>query len=477
MLRDVTPLSEPLKHSTVRKDRAIGSFLEFVEQKLGRQFLVDTDDLPSENPEVSGIARALRHAGIIGKCTSTGLFFDEPPIAQWRIAYKQGATFQTAGGMSVDNSERAFVPALAEALERHIWGDESDYFITPRTGTAREAEGWGKIVAPERFAGFSDKQRQENPRLTLSSNAEYLWIQGRSLVHEAPVWLPAQVASGFYGSRVNHQKVKEPMILVPITTGLATGETREDALLGGMLEIVERDAFMITWLNQLTPPRLNLSAAAKTRPSLARLLDICARYRLEVDVALLPTDVPTHAVCAVVRDRHGGPEVTVGLNAHFLVGKAAEGAILEALRARQTIRMREKRGNRDAEKEKSSIYHLERAEYWARNGRHTLLQFLFGGAETTPKSPWDSDTVSQHYRRLVAWCREKEYECAAVDLGRSAKNVTPWHIAMVVVPEMQPMHQSERFPYLGGRRLKEVPDQLGYPSRPKPFMEEPHPFA
>jgi hypothetical protein len=55
-------------------------------------------------------------------------------------------------------------------------------------------------------------------------------------------------------------------------------------------------------------------------------------------------------------------------------------------------------------------------------------------------------------------------------------NVSPWHIEMVVIPELQPIHYSEDLPHIGGARLSEIPTRFGYTPR-TPFIEEPHPFA
>jgi ribosomal protein S12 methylthiotransferase accessory factor len=51
----------------------------------------------------------------------------------------------------------------------------------------------------------------------------------------------------------------------------------------------------------------------------------------------------------------------------------------------------------------------------------------------------------------------------------------------VIMPEMQiPFFPSEEFKYLGGRRLYEVPEKLGYSNREldeDEFNQIPHPFA
>ena len=93
------------------------------------------------------------------------------------------------------------------------------------------------------------------------------------------------------------------------------------------------------------------------------------------------------------------------------------------------------------------------------------------------EEPWERGSISEHLERIVAWCRSRGYELASVPFTKSKKNVTPWHIEMVVIPPMQPMYFSETLPHLGGKRLAEIPKLFGYKPYTPPFTEEPHPFA
>ena len=124
------------------------------------------------------------------------------------------------------------------------------------------------------------------------------------------------------------------------------------------------------------------------------------------------------------------------------------------------------------------VVHLDRYSYWIDAERAQKLAFLIKGpVEKLPVSPWINDTPQGHFDRIVRWCTEKNYDLISVSLSASKRNPLPWHIEMVVMPDLQPMHQTERFPYLDGPRLKDVPKQFGYSARSEPFADEPHPFA
>jgi ribosomal protein S12 methylthiotransferase accessory factor len=462
MLKDVVPFTE---RQDKEISRPIRSAVEFMERKLGARFYIDADDaVEPERARVLRIARSLQDAGVINTIRPTLTPCDEPQVRKWYAEFKTRRG-DGGGGKAVTDDTAALVRAVAEALERHIWFEEHDYFKGAHTATSEEMRAKNALL-PERFAGFSEEQRGRNPKLALRPETPYLWIEGRSLLNEHAVWVPAQAASGYHVGRMGRGGRIEPLLHPSITTGLATGPTRTAAVLSG--------AFAITWFNRLPVPRIDPSVFEEGT-DIHTLLAECARYRLDVSLALLATDAPAYVVCAVVKDVHGGPEVTMGMKAHRFLAEAAKGALLEAVCMRPAIDSRRQRMKKMPEK--SRLNHTERTVYWSEGGRAPLLAFLTDNPLVRPDEAWEKDTEAAHLARIAAWCGAKGYGAATVDLGISKKNVTPWSVQMVVIPELQPIHQNERMPAIGGKRLCDVPEALGYAPRPEPYLEEPHPFA
>ena len=482
MLRDVVSFSSGWRaFKRASPTPAIASFVAFMERRLGGAFAYDVSAFPygaEDLADLFGLAEDFRRRGIIASYSRGQNLADEPKFPRWQAAYAD-THHGPASGMATNDERQALTATLAETIERYVWFHATDYFQSPQKQTASAMAKRGAIMAPERFAGFSNEQRAADPLLTIKPESEYLWIRGRSWVSGKKIWIPAQVVSGKYGAENMRYKKTEPVILSTITTGLATGVTQRDAILGGILEILERDAFMIMWLNQLSLPRLDLDALALESDTFAMLLAKCRRYRLQIDAVRLITDAPTYAVCAVVRDAaREGVAFAIGLKANRSPARAVEGALLEALRMRQNVRNDIKRGTLDESKVPADIVHLEHATYWALGDRAQRTAFMTTGpVEKRKREVWEDDTASQHLDRILAWCCEKGYGCASVDLGRSHENISPWKIEMVVMPEMQPLHQTERLIYLGGERLVTIPKMFGHQPRPTPFADEPHPFA
>jgi hypothetical protein len=194
----------------------------------------------------------------------------------------------------------------------------------------------------------------------------------------------------------------------------------------------------------------------------------------------MPTDAPTHAVCVVVEDESGhAPRFALGLKAHRSLALTVEKALIEALRARRNYRTHFLNGGTwDPTTPVDEIGHEERLYYWGDPENAPRLQFLIAGKEETMQpSAWEDDTTEEHLSRVIGWCRENALECVSVSMGASAINPTPWHVEMVVMPDLQPVYLSEGMREFGGTRWKSVAQKLGYDAREVPFIDGPHPYC
>ncbi len=480
MIRDVVSFEKVWRRLNPKANRStsILTFIRFLEKKFDFEAVYDETlflhgryDLV----DLFQIAERLQQAGVIQSFHRNECPPDEPRLSFWGARYRDTPEECFSGGSALDDDRHALVCALAEGLERHIWFERDDYFVAPFTATVSATSTRRKILAPERFAGFSDLQRKENKALALSDEKEYLWIRAHSLTEAGHVWLPAQTVSA--SATVHARRKIEPLIRRIVTTGLSTHPDRTQALLSGALEIIERDAYIITWLNQITPTRISIDDLCATNDKLARLVARCKQYRLRPHIIRFPTDAPAYAIGGVIEDETGhAPRISLGLKAHADPAIAAEKALIEALRARRYARNNAE--DKPVSEKKGSVGHYDRIQYWARPENDTKLQFLISGnVLPLTEEPWQRDATAQHLDRIVTWCKEKKYACVSVPFTHSKANVTPWHIEMVVIPELQPLHYSESLPHIGGTRIRDVPTQSGYPPRHAPFTDEPHPFA
>ncbi len=348
---------------------------------------------------------------------------------------------------------------------------------------AREEEmGSKNVLSLSSLAGFSEIQREKNNALTYDAKTVFGFIEGVSLTKRKKIWIPAQLVSRSYVEK--HQqnismrdKEREPILRWCTTTGLAAGKTQEAALLSGVLEIIERDAFMITYLNRLSPPRIDLNLLAQQSEKIFRVLSRFKRYVFEVTIVELPTDFPVRVFLSILVDPSGkGPHVTVGAAAGLHAEETIVKALTEALSIYRTTRKYiEKRGDKTTEP--SSLDRTGRLLYWAKKKNTEDIAFLLHGPERDPNLSQRSPILSSReaLQKIIEECTRKGYEMCYVDLTPEELARESWSVVATLIPELQPLHLLETVPCLGGVRLKSVPEALGYKGAGR-LNEEPHPF-
>ncbi len=457
-----------LQKSKKGSGEAILSFLSFLERKLGGVMMYPLAGVPEgrlDLIEPFRIGTLLRERGIIQSFQRVAHLPDEPPFCLWETTIN-GTANSLSGGMALQDPG-ALSAALGEGLERYLWKNEWDYFRSPRC-TSQSA-------LKSSMASFLPIQDLLSPGKTMLDDAEFIWVLGDSLTTGKHTFVPAQTANGamFPGIQT------EPILLKERTSaGLATWPTESGARLAGILELIEHDAFMIMWLNQLSLPRVVLDSFRTSKGTLAALLARCARYRLKVHAVSMATDAPTHAICVVVEDTAGHtPRFTIGLKAHRTLSIAIEKALLEALRARIFYRSSETANTFDDTRKTDSIRHEERLSYWALAKNTAHLAFLIEGEEREPSTmEWEHDSESHHLQRFVRWLQQSNIECIAISVGTSRTNPLPWHVVKIIIPALQPLYLNEENRSVNENRARVVALQCNLTLRPHAYVDKPHPF-
>jgi len=202
--------------------------------------------------------------------------------------------YATSGGHAT-----AEATAIAEALERlgsqrprgrrtsvrAAYDDVRDVAVDPREFGVHPDGSY-------RLPGF--------PFQRFSTRAVTSWVWGFSYARRRAVLIPASMA--YHGG---HRR-GDAMWLAESSSGAALGSAPVEAHLHGVLEIAERDAFLLTWYARLAQPRINPATARDRRiPVLAESL----RQRLGVDVRLfaLFVDHEIPVVLAIAARADGPP--------------------------------------------------------------------------------------------------------------------------------------------------------------------------
>ncbi len=236
----------------------------------------------------------------------------------------------SSGKGATDLQARA--SALCEGLERYsavYRGDE------PRR-RARLIDLGEDAIHPSTYLLFSDKQYLEREArnalrpahdeipLPFDPEAAIDWSPIWSLSGQAVRWLPTAFCY-FHAPHADSET-----FCWSDSNGNAAGNTREEAIVQGFLELVERDSVALWWYNRVRRPAVDLDSFAEPYfPALRSFLGRCHRDLWALD---LTSDLGVPAFAAISRRTGGGMEqIMLGFGAHFDARLAMLRAVTEMI--------------------------------------------------------------------------------------------------------------------------------------------------
>jgi len=405
---------------------------------------------------------------------------DEPQFWHYRVTFQDGYKNQTdrerlAGGFDFVR-ERALLKALGEALERYslVYRDNAIY-----NGSFMELSDKGiNALNPTNCCGLSDKEKKEGKYLQylFDGNSNFKWVEGYDLRQNKSIYLPAQLVY------VPYDRCEEPIINTIISTGAASWTNLCGAIYNGICEVVERDSYLITYLNKL--PRTEILLERSDNPIVLQLLEDFSRYRLEVRVFETITDIAIYSFMAVIIDKTGiGPAVCVGLKAGLDPAGAVIGAILEAQHVRVGIRSEAPDYDYQAIRKSRKIEAPgQRSIYWSKVQSIRDLDFLLKGKEKKGLEEYpDKSTASScaNLKTALDLLKDSGVRAYFVDITHKHLKDFGFYSAKVIIPQCMPFNITEPPRLLGCPRLYEVPRLLGFTktnTKEEDLNDIPHPF-
>jgi ribosomal protein S12 methylthiotransferase accessory factor len=419
-------------------------------------------------------------AGIIVRTARTTHTPDETSLPHWWC--ELASARRTLGAATVDfgagshpSDLRAHAAALGEAVERYSGTFVPDGRV--RVATARELGA--SAVDPEDFSLFHPLQHAEEgfPFVPFTGDTRTHFVEGESLRDGSPAFLPAELVY-----------LRPPLpALRPIaystSSGLACAPTPIEAVLGGLFEVIERDAVMLTWSNRLSLPLLDWHHDDATE-AIDRRFFAPTGLRYAVLDASAFMDIPT-AISVVHGPRDSGAALALGAACAADVREAWVKALSESFGVYRWLRQRAARGEGRSlralrpEDVQSFDDHML---YYACEAHAEHASFLDASAETrridtipalTGGSP--AEQVGTILERLG----RGGVSAYAVDITAPDVCALGLSVVRVIAPELCPLDVSHTARFLGGRRPYHAAHELGLRDSPlghddvNPY---PHPF-
>ncbi|MEM7712286.1 MAG: TOMM precursor leader peptide-binding protein [Cyanobacteria bacterium P01_A01_bin.68] len=362
---------------------------------------------------------------------------------------------KSSGKGKSDNQSRA--SGFCEAVERYsgiYQGDE------PWIQATLEELG-DKGIHPEQYLLFSDRQYENREKLNEQAAVGHDWIPQRfddsQVIDWTPVWsltgethkyLPTAFCYYNYPIPKGHYFCKAD------SNGNAAGNTLEEAILQGFMELVERDSVAIWWYNKLQYPQVDLTSF--NEPYFLELKEFYHQNNRELWVLDLTADLNIPAFAAVSRRINGGAErVIAGFGAHLDPTIAILRAMTEVNQLGLELDKIPSEQLPGEFKDWMLTVKLENHAYFAPDKTAPLKV-----ASDYPQR-WGSD-IKQDVITCIEIAQEAGLETLVLDQTRPDIGL---NVVKVIIPGMR--HFWSRF---GAGRLYDVPVKLGWLDTP--LLEE-----
>lgn len=369
---------------------------------------------------------------------------------------------QSAGGSAKWDALHAKASALGEALERYACG-----IYDPQSLVRGSLEQLEPVAIDPRSLplGSEREYRQLNGRLVpYHPDLEIDWVRGISLATNSPRLVPACAVYVPYKA-----PRREERLLRPISTGLAAGATRSEAILAGLYEVIERDSFVIYWENALAAPTVDLD----TLPQGAAR-NIIERFRtdgLQLTCKLVTTDIDVPAVVLMsIQWVDGSPVVAFSSRANLDFLTCLQRALEEHEQSRNSIKnwIRQHGVPPDGKtlREMEDFF-----TYYCREDRLKHLAFVDEGPVVpVPQQEATFPTATAAVREVLKRLERRGYEAIAVDITPVDVAECGMFVIRSIVPGLQPVTFGRDFRHLGGQRLYQAPVWMGM--RDQPLRED-----
>ncbi|MFC4494966.1 TOMM precursor leader peptide-binding protein [Streptomyces ovatisporus] len=181
-----------------------------------------------------------------------------------------------------------------------------------------------QALDPAECGFYAPETYRDDPMVApFDPDREIPWVWGFSLRDERPVLVPARLAYYSAGLAADN-------FVFECSNGCAIGSCLEEAVLGGLLELVERDAFLLAWYGGTPLTEIDLRSAGDG--PVAAMAARAAMQGYDVHAFDNRIDLAVPVVTALAVRRDGGPgSFSFGAGASLDPRAALEGALSEVL--------------------------------------------------------------------------------------------------------------------------------------------------
>lgn len=236
------------------------------------------------------------------------------PVAGQTPVWNDGRVRPLTWSGQAASYARSRTAAMLESLERVV-GSRQHTGTTVLAAQADLAASGREHRVPGDFGDYGPAAYRDI-MVPFSPHDPHEWVASESLRDGRAVLVPRDLA--FFG-----QPLSTSRWAMVCSSGVATGSTRQEAIVFGLMELIERDAFVNSWYARVPGRRIDAESVPGLRPLLTRASLLGHR----IELLSLPSETGLPIMVAVARATSAA---AVGAAAHPEPARAARCAVEEA---------------------------------------------------------------------------------------------------------------------------------------------------
>jgi len=379
-------------------------------------------------------------------------------------------------GSSFKNPEEALTKSIFEALERKfskIYNPTKLIFDSYHNLKKR-------AVNPEIFSLPSREEYKKNnlPYVPYTPKLRLGWIKSYQVFPKKmqPVLIPAALVYSRYSWRN-----KKEWFTPNLSPGIACHLNYRNSFLRGLLELIERDAFMITWLHQLICPKIKIES--KDLNEAQAVFDHLTFLGFSVDFINITTDINIPVILTIITNPslNWNKTMVLGLGCHLSPLLALKKSFLEALSAITNYLYF------DYEKKEIKVYPEKVKKKFSLNYKVYYKQAEFlGKSKNSLKIKdipgYDRQDAGKNLEYLIQHLNQKELETFFIDLTpNELKESHAFCLTRALISGIQPMLYETDCWRFSNKRVFTAKSQMGKTTKKitqfKDLFLAPHPLA
>ncbi|MCC5905702.1 MAG: YcaO-like family protein [Balneolaceae bacterium] len=416
--------------------------------------------------------------GIISGISEHAIEVDSPSFFRFNglaantEAFSEYKNFAVGGGAAITR-EIALAKTVGECIERYCAAiyDKTEFPLY----TYEEAPF--QCVHPAQFALFSEAQYR-NPEFMFDEFHEHSpvrWVPAKNAVTGRQIYIPASMV---YVPYFFYENGDETPIVQPISTGLSCHCSYEEVVIGGISEVIERDCFMITWQAKLSRDKIIISTLDNENRDLVERFEAVG-YKIHLMDISNETGIPG-ILATGIHEETGFVPLVVAAAVSLNPGEAVRKALEElAHTERYAYQIKHELPRlKEIEDYDNVLGQVHHVNFWVNPKVSRHAEFLY--ASDVYKSFDEIPDYSQinpeaDMHKLIEIITASGYDVLIRDITTPDVASLGFTVVRAVIPGYHPLFMGYHKRPMGGHRLYEIPQKLGYNGMKKGDGDNPYP--